>query len=49
MQLADGLHYGALRVTHVSKDYVIFDWAYQSDPGNPELKRARTSGASTPM
>jgi hypothetical protein len=49
MLLGDGLHYGALRVTHVSKDYVIFDWSYQSDPGNPELKRARLSGAGTPM
>ncbi|HET7450726.1 MAG TPA: hypothetical protein VFJ78_09025, partial [Gaiellaceae bacterium] len=41
MQLADGLHYGALRVTHVNANYVIFDWAYQSDPGNPELRRVR--------
>lgn len=29
--------YGAIRVTHVSKDYFIFDWSYQTDPGNPEL------------
>ena len=35
--LSDGLHYGALRVTHATSDYMIFDWAYQSDPGNPEL------------
>ncbi|MDQ3698643.1 MAG: hypothetical protein M3373_11570 [Gemmatimonadota bacterium] len=35
----DGLHYGAVRVTHVSRDYVIVDWAYQSDPGNPDLHR----------
>ncbi len=37
IRLADGLHYGALRVTHVGADYVIFDWAYQTDAGNPEL------------
>ncbi|MBC7791985.1 MAG: fibronectin type III domain-containing protein [Anaerolineae bacterium] len=37
--LGDGLHYGAVRVTHVSRDYVILDWSYQSDRGNPELKR----------
>ena len=49
MLLGDGLHYGAVRVTHVARDYVLFDWAYQSDPGNPELKRARRSGAGTPM
>lgn len=32
--------YGALRVTAVGSDYVIVDWAYQTDPGNPELVRA---------
>jgi hypothetical protein len=31
------LHYGALRVTHVGRQYVIFDWSLQTDPGNPEL------------
>ncbi len=29
--------FGGLRVTHVGKEYVIFDWSYQTDPGNPEL------------
>jgi hypothetical protein len=29
--------YGAIRVTHVGQDYIIFDWSYQTDPGNPEL------------
>ncbi len=29
--------FGALRVTHVGRDYIIFDWSYQTDPGNPEL------------
>jgi hypothetical protein len=37
MLLSDGLHYGAVRVTHTTADYMIFDWAYQTDPGNPEL------------
>jgi hypothetical protein len=39
-EIIDGpatLHYGALRVTHVSRDYVIFDWSLQTDLGNPEL------------
>ncbi len=31
--------FGALRVTHVGPDFIIFDWSYQTDPGNPELKR----------
>lgn len=34
---ATGLHYGALRVSHVGRDYLIFDWSLQTDPGNPEL------------
>ncbi len=36
--LLDGqYHYAGLRVTNVSKDYIIVDWSYQRDPGNPEL------------
>lgn len=34
------LRYGALRVTHVGRDYVIFDWSFQSDIGNPQLLRS---------
>jgi len=40
-------HYAALRVTAVSRQYVIFDWSVQTDPGNPELvppRRPATSG-----
>jgi hypothetical protein len=29
--------YGAVRVQHVGTTFLILDWAYQSDPGNPEL------------
>jgi hypothetical protein len=38
-EIVDGttLRYAALRVTHVGRDYMIFDWSYQTDPGNPEL------------
>ncbi len=32
-----GLHYGAVRVTHVGRRYLILDWSVQTDPGNPEL------------
>jgi hypothetical protein len=39
--LNGNLQYGAVRVTHWNRDYAIIDWAYQSDPGNPELKRSR--------
>ena len=33
--------YGAIRVTAVGPKYVILDWSYQTDPGNPELVRVR--------
>ena len=36
---AGSLHYAALRVTHVGRDYLIFDWSVQSDNGNGELLR----------
>jgi len=29
--------YGGLRVTAVGPKYVILDWSFQTDPGNPEL------------
>lgn len=31
------LRYGALRVSHVGRDFLIMDWSYQTDPGNPQL------------
>ena len=33
------LRFGAVRATHVGADFIIFDWSYQFDPGNPELHR----------
>ena len=44
--LTDGLHYGAVRVTHVGRNYLILDWSYQTDPGNPELRRLRRAQGS---
>ena len=42
MDGGDGFaRFGAVRVTHVGQDYLILDWAFQTDPGNPELIRAR--------
>ncbi len=38
MDGGDGFaRFGAIRVTHVGQDFMIFDWSYQTDPGNPEL------------
>ena len=34
-------HYAALRVTAVGRQYIIFDWSAQTDPGNPELMVSR--------
>jgi hypothetical protein len=37
--------FGAVRVTHVGQTFLILDWAFQTDPGNPQLLVAkRTSG-----
>ena len=41
------LRYGALRITHVGRDYLIFDWSFQTDVGNPELQIR--AGQSTAM
>jgi hypothetical protein len=40
-QLGNDLHFGAVRITHVGSNYVILDWSYQTDYGNPELRRVR--------
>lgn len=32
-------HYAKFRVASLTPDRVVLDWAYQSDPGNPELLR----------
>lgn len=40
MDGGDGFaRFGSLRVTHVGRDLIIFDWGFQTDPGNPELLR----------
>ena len=39
LQKGDGAHYAAARVAFVTDTYVVFDWAYQSAIGNPELSR----------
>jgi hypothetical protein len=42
MDGGDGFkRYGAVRVTHVGQTFLILDWAFQTDPGNPELRVAR--------
>ena len=38
------LRYGAVRVTHVGPTFIILDWAFQTDRGNPELLVGRTGG-----
>lgn len=42
MDGGDGfVRYGAVRVTHVGPTFIILDWAFQTDPGNPELVEGR--------
>jgi hypothetical protein len=36
---ADGVHFAAIRVAFTTPNYIVFDWAYQSAPGNAELSR----------
>jgi hypothetical protein len=31
--------YGGVRVTHVGQNFLILDWSFQTDFGNPELIR----------
>jgi hypothetical protein len=35
-------HYAKVRITAVNPTQLVFDWAYQTAKGNPELKRAPT-------
>jgi hypothetical protein len=37
--------FGALRPQHVGQSFVIVDWSFQTDPGNPELRVVRRSGS----
>ena len=37
------MHFAAVRVAYVAADYVVFDWSYQSAPGNAELSRVPTA------
>ncbi len=32
-------HFAKFRVTHIEGEYIKLDWAYQIDPGNPELMK----------
>ena len=47
LQKSDGVHFAAVRVAFVTVDYIVFDWAYQSAIGNPELSRAPLGGPRT--
>ncbi|MBI2620019.1 MAG: hypothetical protein HYW57_08055 [Ignavibacteriales bacterium] len=39
-------HYAKVRVKSVTGTHVLFDWAYQTAPGNPELKRSLPKGGT---
>ena len=41
LQETDGTHFGVLRVQFVTKDFIVFDWAYQDGVGNPELAKRK--------
>ncbi len=41
-------NFAKFRVHHIGYDYVIIDWAFQIDEGNPELKRLPGAKTLTP-
>lgn len=42
----DGVHFAGVRVAAVGHNYIVFEWSYQRDPGDPVLDRMTTgSGA----
>jgi hypothetical protein len=38
------VRFGAVRVTHVGQTFLILDWAFQTDRGNPQLLVAKKAG-----
>jgi hypothetical protein len=41
MRGPDGFsRFGGMRISYVGSNYLLVDWSFQSDPGNPELLRA---------
>ncbi|HVX41645.1 MAG TPA: hypothetical protein VHB25_18945 [Gemmatimonadaceae bacterium] len=40
IEKSDGVHFAAIRIGFATADYAVFDWAYQSASGNPELNRS---------
>ncbi len=38
------LRYGAVRVTHVGRNFMILDWAFQTDPREPRASRGNGTG-----
>ncbi|KPL19123.1 MAG: hypothetical protein AMJ92_04415 [candidate division Zixibacteria bacterium SM23_81] len=41
-------NFAKFQVVHIGYDYVVIDWAFQVDEGNPELKTLPTSGNQQP-
>ena len=39
VQYPDGIRYAGIRVVHVATDYVLFDFAFQTQSGSAELSR----------
>ena len=42
-------HYAKMRVVQVGANYIRFDWAYQTDLANPELKRVPSLDGKRPL
>ena len=42
-------HYAKLRVVQIGANFILFDWAYQTAPSNPELKRVPSVDGKRPL
>ncbi|HEX6806812.1 MAG TPA: hypothetical protein VF118_02425 [Gemmatimonadaceae bacterium] len=42
----DGMHYASVRVAAVGHNFIVFEWSYQRNPGDPVLNRAAIGGSA---
>ncbi len=43
---SDGMHYASVRVAAVGHNFIVFEWSYQRNPGDPVLNRVAIGGSA---
>lgn len=43
---SDGMHYASMRVAAVGHNFIVFEWSYQRNPGDPVFHRAAMGGGA---